>query len=85
MNVETKTDGETAAGQKPLKIYELHRGDTFRINSDCIEGVLRYLKMDGMYAQVQHTDPDLNTYHCSRYDSGANFFCLHCCTEVTRV
>ncbi len=78
-----------------MKLYELKRGDKFLLVDEIhlppgcdppVEdlGLLTYLKMDGMYAQVKAEDPEIHQKMADGYDLGCPFFCLVAWTEVEK-
>jgi hypothetical protein len=45
-------------------------------------GELEFIKVDGMYAQVQAVDEEINERMSKSYDADANFFCISAGVEV---
>jgi hypothetical protein len=84
-----------------MKVYELKTGDNFRVLGEEVArppnvrksegaksedlGVLTFLKMDGMYAQVTSNNPEVHKRLCGDYSHGCPFFCISCGTEVEKV
>lgn len=65
-----------------VSLYNLRRGQRFTLVELPHEGEMEFIKMDGMFGQVKHTDPRKHKELCDAYDKGAGFFCLSCGTPV---
>lgn len=65
-----------------VSLYNLKRGQRFTLVELPHEGEMEFIKMDGMYGQVKHTDPRKHKELCAAYDRSSSFFCLSCGTPV---
>ena len=80
-----------------MKLYELSKGDRFKLKEsvlvppdagteETIEGkILKFIKIDGAYAQVVAEDEELNEDMSNAFSDGCPFFCISAGTEVEGV
>lgn len=74
-----------------MLIYELKRGDRFKVVEDDAPYILYrdliFRRMDGMYAQAEFAEHTVETQEWidQNYCEGSEFFCLLCGTEVEKL
>lgn len=68
-----------------MYVYDLRRGDQFKINTDSDGQVYEFLGMDGPWAKLRSLDPQADADQREAYSHGASFWVVSAMTEVDRI